>query len=57
LSQRNFAALMGVKNKQGKITVSRWESGRIRPQNIFLKKFMEIQNEYDNSNSKESVQY
>jgi len=51
LSQRNFAVLMGVKNEQGKITVSRWESGRIRPQNRFLQKFMEIQNQYDSKRS------
>jgi len=46
LSQKKFAERMGIANKVGKITVSRWESGTI-PQKRYLIKFLALQKQYD----------
>jgi transcriptional regulator with XRE-family HTH domain len=57
-SQAKFAFQMGLgeyddnRNKTGKITISRWESGENTPQERYLRKFMELQREYDNAATK-----
>jgi len=50
LTQTNFAKLMGLNAQEGKIAVSRWESGKHKPQARHLEKFMELQNQFDNKN-------
>lgn len=49
LKQDAFGAMMGVKNKQAKITISRWESGNHVPQKRYLIKFLALQSQYDKS--------
>lgn len=47
MTQEVFARKMGVRNEQGKITVSRWESGKTIPQKRYLVKFLQLQKVYD----------
>lgn len=50
VNQSEFARLLGIKNKQGKITVSRWESGGVVPYEKYLKRFLQLQNSHDGGN-------
>lgn len=47
MNQTSFGKEMGIKNKQAKITVSRWESGNTAPQRRYLEKFLSLQNKFD----------
>lgn len=47
LTQAEFGKLLGYGKTNGYVAVSRLERGEHKPQQEFLVKFMEIQNEYD----------
>jgi len=53
ISLAKMAYLMGVgesadnRNRVGKMTISRWESGAHVPQDRYLRRFLEIQAKYD----------
>lgn len=47
MNQTSFGQEMGIRNRQAKITVSRWESGSHVPQKRYLLKFLEISQRFD----------
>ena len=51
-TQGEFAELLGIKNKQGKITVARWESGAFKPSADYLLKFVQLETNMKNGRRK-----